>query len=146
MGCASGVESPWALSFEPAGKSQPPSDTVRIVPAPIETLETNPEMEGATIVGTSHFTDVRQDTDPSDPSGPLAKMARAKGATLVRLGIRPAGTETRTEYVRTTIPETAPPSGNIARGHPPSTRNEQIPIDVKVDVFEHLAVFYRENG
>lgn len=144
--CASKDESPWSIAYEPQRAGFADTEEVRIEPAPIDALESDPELEGHVVLGSSRFTDIRQEEDPSDPEGALAMHARSLGADLVRVGIRPAGTETRTHYISTTTPGAEPPGGNIASGRGPATQREQIPIDVEVEVFDHLAVFYRKTG
>lgn len=133
--------SPWATSYE--GDSAGSSDAARIEAVPFSLLAESPELAGHEILGVSRFTDERQEDDPFSIEGPLAAHAKRVGATLVRISFQPAGQELRTQYVRTTRPGTSPPSGNIASGRAPEPEAEEIAIDVPVDVYEHIAVFYR---
>ncbi len=141
--CASKKDSPWALGYDAQRPNLPNSDEVRIEPAPIDALEANPALDGYEVIGISRFTDERQEQDPTDPEGPLVEHAMSIGSTLVRVGLRAAGTETRTRYIRTTTPGTEARGGNIASGRPTSPERDEIPFDVEVEVYEHVAVYYR---
>ncbi len=144
-GCASSGDSPWVLGYNAELVGLPDSDEVRIEPAPMDALEGDASLEGYEVIGISRFTAERQEQDPSDPEGPLMDHAMRIGATLVRVALRPAGTETRTQYIRTTTPGTGAPGGNIASGRPTATQRADIPYDVEVEVFDHVAVFYKKN-
>lgn len=133
--------SPWAGAYE--GDSSGTSDAVRIEGVPFAMLDQSPELAGFEILGVSRFTDERQEDDPFSVDGPLAAHAKGVGATLVRISFQPAGQEIRTQYVRTTRPGMSSPGGNVTRGRAAEPEIEQIAIDVPVDVFEHIAVFYR---
>lgn len=140
--CASAHRaSPWVASYE--GDADGQSDAVRVEAVPFSLLAESPELAGYKVLGVSRFTDERQEDDPFSADGPLASHAKRVGATLVRIAFQPAGQETRTQYVRTTRPGTSPPSGNIASARAPEPEVEEIAIDRLVDVYEHIAVFYR---
>ncbi len=145
VSCAGKGDSPWVRGYEPQRPALPDTDEVRVEPAPIDTLEADPSLEGHEVIGISRFTDERQEQDPSDPEGPLVRHAMNIGATLVRVGLRPAGTETRTRYIRTTTPGTEAPGGNIASGRRTAVQHDEIPIEVEVEVYDHVAVFYRKT-
>ena len=135
--------SPWVLGYDSQRPGLPDTDEVRVEPAPIAALESDPSLEGFEVIGISRFTDERQEQDPTDPEGPLVEHAMSIGSTLVRVGLRPAGTQMRTQYIRTTSPGTGAPSGNIASGRASRTQRSEIPFEVEVEVYEHVTVYYR---
>ncbi len=144
--CATSRTSPWVASFESLGASSATTQAVRIEAAPYDMLDSNPEIDGFRILGVSRFRGEQVEDDPFDPDGPLARHARRIGADLVRIAFRPAGTETRTEYVRTHRPATGAPGGNIASGRGPEMETEPVPVEIEVPVFDHIAIFYRAVG
>ncbi len=141
--CASSRTSPWIASFESLGATTASTQTVRIEAAPYDTLDTAPELDGYRILGVSRFRAEQVEEDPFDPEGALARHARRIGADLVRIAFRPAGTEIRTEYVRARRPTTGAPGGNIASARGPDMQTEPVPVEIEVQVFDHIAVFYR---
>lgn len=137
---------PWAQHFRPAGEiERAPSGAVEMVASPYDVLASDPEVPGYAIIGRATFREERASESPLAPGSPLERFAMEVGADLVRLGVRPAGTETRTRYVRSRS-VLGPPTSSPGAAPRVGGDSERVAVPVEVEVFDHLAIFYRSGG
>lgn len=146
-GCAQPKSSVWATNYAPTpGVSMPATTQTKIIPAPYDQLDEDASIDGWTIVGTARFRDEKIPSEAMGVGSPLDEQARGVGADLVRIGIRPAGTEERTRMIRSRSPAPVPDQATRS-GRPVGGSGEHVePVQVPVEVFDYLAIFYHKDS
>lgn len=146
-GCAAGQSSVWKSHFNATEGVQVGSvSEAKIISAPYDQLVEDADIDGWVVVGTSRFRDERIPSEAMGAGSALEDQAMRVGADLVRIGIRPAGEEMRTRYVRTGTP--AAVSDQATRTGRPVSRSTSgsMPIEYQVKVYDFFAVYYHKVG
>jgi len=146
-GCSSKQSSVWASHFNATHGIEVGSvGGTKIIPAPYDQIEEDANIDGWVIVGTSRFRDEKIPSEAMGKDSALEAQALSVGADLVRVGIRPAGEEMRTRYVRTGTPASVPDQATRT-GRPVSgTSSGSMPVEYPVKVYDYFAVFYHKTS
>lgn len=142
-GCATVEDSVWQTHFDAIDEEALAStERAQVEQMSYDRLEQAEPPEGFIVVGRSAFREEALDGEDRDAAGALERHGRRIGADLIRWASRPAGQETRVRYVRQRSVGRAPESGTMSTRRD-GTTSELIPIEVEVDVYDYLAIYYR---
>lgn len=142
-GCATTDDSIWQTHFNAIDEEALSStERAQVEQMPYDRLEQADTPEGFIIVGRSAFREESLDGEDRDAAAALERHGRRVGADLIRWAQRPAGQETRVRYVRQRSVGRAPESGTMSTRRD-GTTSELIPIEVEVNVYDYLAIYYR---